>query len=140
MHFSDYQIKLFLSFFRLSLSCKAFYCIVDDYVLSLLMPWEIFGNFYWSVAAILTFADSICRIMVRLLFASSGICHFLNLSTRALVKFLENCYLSNFACMLSGKWAYGKTFLHNWLSRCLPIASTVCLYALCSFLWKEEEM
>lgn len=64
------------------------------------MPWEKV-YFYWSVAAIFTFADSICRIMVRLLFAT--VCHFLNLSTRALVKFLENCYLSNFACMLSGK-------------------------------------
>ena len=53
---------------------------------------------------------------------------------------MENCCLCNFACTLSGNWAYGETLLHNWLSRCLPIASTACFYALCSFLWKGEEM
>lgn len=55
---SDYQRKLFLSFLSISVSYKAFYCIVEDYILTSLMPWKKI-YFYWSVSAILTFADSI---------------------------------------------------------------------------------
>lgn len=69
---SDYQWKLSLGL-RIHMILKAFYCSVEDYILTLLMPWKKI-SFYCSLSAILMFADSINRIMVRLLFSTALEC------------------------------------------------------------------
>jgi len=67
---SDYQRELYLGV-SIFINFEAFYCRVEDYLQTLLMPWKKTPDFYYSVSAVLMFADSICRIMVRLLFITA---------------------------------------------------------------------
>lgn len=67
---SDYQRKVYLGL-SIFINFKAFYCKVEDYILTLLTPWKNIHYFYCSTPAILMFADSICRIMFRLLFITT---------------------------------------------------------------------
>lgn len=68
----DYQWKLYLHL-RILMILKAFYCRMEDDILTLLMPWKK-NSFYCSLSAILMFADSISRIMIRLLFSAALEC------------------------------------------------------------------
>lgn len=70
---SDYQRRLYLGL-SVFINIKAFYCRFEDYILNLLMTWKKSHYFYSSMEAILMFADSICRIMVRLLFIAALEC------------------------------------------------------------------
>lgn len=134
----DYQWKLYLCL-RICLILKAFYCMVEDYILTLLMPWKK-NSFYCSLSAILMFADSISRIMVRLLFSTALECvaFFCTEVQKLLSIFFLNCELSNFALQLSEKWMCGRALLDNWLSRYLPAASAVGLYGFV-FIWMKEK-
>lgn len=67
----DYQWKLYLCL-RILIILKAFYCRVEDYILTINALEK--NSFYCSLSAILMFADSISRIMVRLLFSTALEC------------------------------------------------------------------
>lgn len=134
---SDYQWKLYLHL-RIHMILKAFYCRMEDYILTLLMPWKK-NSFYCSLSAILMFADSISRIMIRLLFSTALECvAFFCTEVQKLLSIFLNCGLSNFALQLSEKWMCGRALLDNWLSRYLPVATAVGLYGFV-FIWMKEK-
>lgn len=111
---SDYQRKLYLGL-SIFINFKAFYCRAEGYILTLLMSWKrktTHHDFYCSVSAILMFADSICRFMVRLLCiaALEFVAFFCSHIQKALVKFLENCELSKFCLWVVGEVSAWQSF------------------------------